>query len=376
MAAWGSASGGVFVAPEPCKQLIVAGTRDLGAQFVNNPHRMVGQDGAFSMQCGRESFWFFGDTLIGSRTPGESLWYPGGQPVGPDDMSGKHGIGRMLNNTGLLLSDTDGRDGLLHFRYICDAQGGLRALIPLERDEHPDRHRIWCLHGICLAHKVVLYFVKVEMLPEGPLPVNFRVVGSGMAVGDTTRWEFQRVHRNGTYILWGEREPHFAAGVLRMSNDPWIYLYGSKQDPAGRQGAYLARVQANQIDRSDSYEYLSSTTPDWSPVITNAVPVFHDMPNELSVSFNAHLGAYLAVHSLGLTGDVVARTAPTPWGPWSEPTVLWHVHPDRITPVPYPPLIYAGKEHPALSRDGGKVLYITYIEFEEYFPHLVEITLA
>jgi hypothetical protein len=29
-----------------------------------------------------------------------------------------------------------------------------------------------------------------------------------------------------------------------------------------------------------------------------------------------------------------------------------------------------------LSEGEGKILYLTYIEFEEYFPHLVEVTLA
>jgi hypothetical protein len=97
------------------------------------------------------------------------------------------------------------------------------------------------------------------------------------------------------------------------------------------------------------------------------------MPSELSVSWNAHLGAYLAVHSLDLTGKVVGRTAPKPWGPWGEPVTLWKV--EKPHPFPYLQLIYAGKEHPELAGDGGRRIYLTYIEFEEYFPHLVEVTL-
>jgi hypothetical protein len=100
------------------------------------------------------------------------------------------------------------------------------------------------------------------------------------------------------------------------------------------------------------------------------------MPNELSVSYNRHLGSYLAVHSYLLSGDIVGRTAPVPWGPWSDPVILWHVDPVRRRPLPYPPLVYAGKEHPELSREGGRILYLTYVEFEEYYPHLVEVTVA
>ena len=108
--------------------------------------------------------------------------------------------------------------------------------------------------------------------------------------------------------------------------------------------------------------------------MAEAVPLFDGIPNEMSVSFNAHLGCYLAVHSLTMTDQIVGRTAPTPWGPWSAPTVLWTVKVENPTPR-YPTLIYAGKEHPELDEDGGRVLYLTYIEFEEYYPHLVEVTL-
>src|SRR5439155_21258549 len=83
--------------------------RDLGPLFVNNPHRMIGQDGAFSipLEPGR-ALWFFGDTLIGRRVPGQSLWYIDGQPVGHADMSGKGQIDRMINNTGLILNHSTG----------------------------------------------------------------------------------------------------------------------------------------------------------------------------------------------------------------------------------------------------------------------------
>jgi hypothetical protein len=92
------------------------------------------------------------------------------------------------------------------------------------------------------------------------------------------------------------------------------------------------------------------------------------------VSWNEHLGCYLAVHSFDLTGQIVARTAPAPWGPWSAPVVLWQVA--RNDALPYMQLIYAGKEHPELAAGGGRRIYLTYIEFEEYFPHLIEVTLG
>ena len=96
----------------------------------------------------------------------------------------------------------------------------------------------------------------------------------------------------------------------------------------------------------------------------------------MSVSWSGHLQRYLAVHSLDLTGKIVARIAPNPWGPWSAAVLLWSVEVKRQQPLPYPILIYAGKEHPELSAENGRRIYLTYVEFEEYFPHLVEVSLS
>ena len=51
----------------------IKSVRDLGIQFKDNPHGMIGQDGAYSIPMGNEILWYFGDTLIGSRKDGESI---------------------------------------------------------------------------------------------------------------------------------------------------------------------------------------------------------------------------------------------------------------------------------------------------------------
>lgn len=358
------------------KTLRVEAIRDLGPQFVDNPHEMIGQDGAYSIRLNGETLWFFGDTMIGHRVPGESLWYPGGHPVGPYDMSGKGSIKHMINNTGLVLRDKTGRHGLKSYHYICDDRGNIRPLIPLLADEHRDEIRIWCLDGCRFEDMVYLYFTKVGMLESGLFPVNFEVLGSGLAIGNKKLWQFERVVYDGSSLLWKQNEPRFGAAVLVDPKEEWIYVYGVLQDAAKVQRCYLARVRPNQIENREKYTYLSSPEPRWSPHISEAVSIMRGMPTEMSVSFNPYLGCYLAVHSLDLTGKIVGRTAPEPWGPWSEPVVFHTVIAHREKPLPYPHLIYAGKEHPELSEAGGKIIYVTYVEFEEYFPHLIEVSLT
>jgi hypothetical protein len=354
----------------------VKSVRDLGPQFTDNPHGMIGQDGAYSIPLGGETLWFFGDTLVGKRNPGESLWYPGGVATGHRDMSGHGPIERMINNTGLLLGEGTGREGLKNFRYVCGGNGLLRALIPLEPGEDPDWVRIWCLHGVALGDKVYLYYIKVRMLESGPFPVNFEVAGSGLAVGTKDSLVFSRVAAPNDGLFWKAGQPQFGSAVLRDGPGGYVYLYGVVQGADWVQRCSVARVRPGEIEKISEYEYYAGPGKQWIDQAGKAAPLFTGAPNELSVSYNAYLGSYLAVHSLDLSGDIVGRTSPSPWGPWSEAFRLAHVDVQRDPSLPYTPWVYAGKEHPELSDEGGKVIYVTYIQFEEYFPHLLEVTLA
>lgn len=355
--------------------LQVASSRDLGPQFVDNPHRMVGQDGAYSIPLGsNRTLWYFGDTLIGER-PDESLWYIFGEPVGGQDLSGKGPFDQMITNTGLILRNRTGRRGLSDFSYILDTDGKLKQLVPSLPDEDSEKERIWCMHGCKLNGKLYLFFMKILMLEKGgdPFPVGFEIIGTGLARESDQDWTFERIVHDGSTIIWPSDQPQFAAAVL--IDKGWVYLYGSLQKPDFHHHAYIARVRPGDMEDFNKYEYFSGDPEKWSNDVYAATTIFSGMPNEMSVSYNQYLGKYLAVHSMGLSGHIVGRTAPTPWGPWSKSSILWTVKPPE-KPIPYPRLIYAGKEHPELAEDHGHVLYLTYIEFEEYFPHLIEITLV
>ena len=272
---------------------------------------MVGQDGAFSIPLDEnETLWFFGDTLVGTRPADHSIWEIDGQVVGPWDMTGRGTFERMINNTGLILPKQTGREGLKHFRYLLDNQGGLKNLLPLEGEEHADWVRMWCQHGICIDERVYLSFIKVRMLAEntGPLPIAFEIIGSGLAVGKRGEWTFKRITRDGQDILWRADEPHFATAFLKHPSDGYVYLFGTVQR-GGKQQCYVA-CACGGVENPETYTYLSSGEPRWSKNVADAISVFDGMPSELSVSFNRHLGKFLAVHSLDLSGRIVGRTAP------------------------------------------------------------------
>ncbi len=356
--------------------LKVKSALDKGPLFNKNNMDMAGLDGAYSIPLndGR-TLWFFGDTLIGKRKDGQSLWYEFGLGEGEVNMSGWGSFRLMLNNTGILVPQNPGFSDMSNFEFVTDSKKNIRQLIGNLSGEAPDDYRIWCLDGCTIGDTVYLYYVKILMLPDQPLLSNFRVVGAGLARGNRNTLEFTRIGKNDFSLFWKEGEPGFGSAVFHNSRDGWVYLYGSFKKNDGEQVCYLSRTEPGEIENIGAYRYWAGNSLAWSRQLSDAVPVFGGMPNEMSVSWNSYLGQYLSVHSMGLTGKIVARTSDNPWGPWSEPEVIWNVKPMFPATDKFSPLIYAGKEHPEMSPDGGKTIFVTYIEFEEYFPHLVEIEL-
>jgi hypothetical protein len=357
--------------------LRVESARDLGPQFVDNPHRMVGQDGAYSIPLGDGSaLWYFGDTLVGQR-PDKSLHEIFREPMDGKVVTGNGPFQQMITNTGLVLRNETGADGLNKFCYILDDDGRLKQLVPSLPSENPELQRVWCMHGIKIDDTIYLYYMLVLMheVMGGHADMGFEILGTGLAEGNRRNWDFRRIAHNGETLWWSVEQPQFGAIAFYDEPTGYVFLYGSMQDPDSVHHAYLARVPPREIANLPSHEYFSGDPNDWSSDERHAVSLFSGQPNEMSVSYNLYLRKYLAVHSLGLSGDLVGRTAEKPWGPWSSPTVLWTVAPFDATAYP-PRSFYAGKEHPEIARDGGRVLYLTYIDSNEYFPHLIEVALA
>ncbi len=187
---------------------------------------------------------------------------------------------------------------------------------------------------------------------------------------------FRRLACQDSTLWWGADEPCYGAAVLLVPEEQLVYLYGTFL----RNWAHycsLARVALSRLEEPAAYEYLVGAGPEWSHERRRAITIMEGMPTEMSVSFNRFLDAYLAAHWWETTGALVGRVAPQPWGPWSPPEVLWGARVPLRNPLVYNgPLVYAGKEHPELARTGGKTIFATFVEFEEYFPRLVEVTLG
>jgi len=91
--------------------------------------------------------------------------------------------------------------------------------------------------------------------------------------------------------------------------------------------------------------------------ITDSRPVIApwDGAGQLTVTYNNMLGKFLLVYNGAYGGQILARTAPNPWGPWSS-------HVSLATTLPAAPGGYnfGGAEHIELDTYGGGTIVASY----------------
>lgn len=334
----------------------VAGVRLLGPQFCDNPVNVTGHDAASSIilpSCG--SIWLFGDTVEG---PFETIR---GLPL--ED---------KLSNTGALVPPQDASAGIRLFHFLTSHDGKrARQLIPFVEGETPAAQRLWPIHGTCVGDQIYVYYHRISLIPGVDVFDNFRLDGMGIARAKVGEWQFERlIAPDGTREFWKGDQPSY--GVFVDQREGNMYLWGSLMT-----GMFLVRTRPESIADLTSYEYLAEAPtagephrePRWSKEYSPSASLFDSVPNEMSAAFNPYLSCYIAIHSYLRENKIVMRIAPAITGPWSDAEVVYR--PERIKDDD---LIYAAKEHPELAREGGRIIYITFVNSTTYVPQLVELT--
>lgn len=341
---------------EPKDSPFVAAARLLGPQFRGNPVNVTGHDAASSILLPtRDALWLFGDTIEG---PFETIR---GLPLAD-----------KLSNTGIIVPPHSAEDGLRQFQFITSHDGQrARQLIGFVDGESSARQRIWPIHGACIGDQIYIFYHRISLIPGVDVFDNFNLDGMGIARAKLGQWDFERLNApDGTLEFWKGNEPTF--GVFAEQHDGHVYLWGSLMT-----GMFLARVRPDAIADLAAYEYLieapTTSNPDcaprWSGGFEPSASLFDSVPNEMSASFNKHLGCYIAIHSYLRENKLVMRTAPSITGPWSDAQIVY-----RPQQLKDDDLIYAAKEHPELAREDGKIIYITFVNSTSYVPQLVELT--
>lgn len=314
----------------------VASWRSLGT--LNNPPLILARDGAASARVGGHLLWFFGDTIV-KGLPGSSNTAALADPATPS---------------------------LLH--EPLDPKGAPAAFLPFTAEErqfndstgNPEvRIALW--PGSVIPDGDgggIVYYLKLRVDPGF---LNYTFLGTGVArVADG-----QTVAVREPSLLFAPPEPLFDHATVVGAD---VYVYGALPDAST--SFAVARVPLAQVTDRSAYRFWDGRA--WVTTAA-AVPVMEGIPGGMSVSYNPHLGQYLAVHSGILTNTVFMRVAKRPEGPWSDAVAMF----TGLDPAPGR-VDYAGSEHPELATDGGRKLVVSYYRPLSEFTgevHLVEVTL-
>jgi hypothetical protein len=338
-------------------QSLVGRARHLGSQFLDNPVGVTGMDGATStvLPSGK-SLWVFGDTVEG---PFKSI----------HDLD----LARLRSNTAAIVPAQDASQGIRQFEFLTTRDGRRpRQIVPFAADEDRAVHRVWAIHGVAVNEAIYLFYHRITLLKGVDVFANFQLDGMGIARGGNESYEFTRLKApDGSREFWKGDQPTFGVFVERVGEH--VYLWGCLQT-----AMYLARTRAETIEELSSYEYLveapnarnPKVQPRWASKFQPTAPLFDSVPNEMSAAYNPYLRRHVAFHALNREHKIVMRTAHEITGPWSGGEVIFR--PERIADGD---LIYAAKEHPELAQDGGRVLYVTFVNSTTYVPQLVELML-
>jgi hypothetical protein len=339
----------------------IVSVENCGLLFTDNRAGVSGVDAGYSIALNHEVLWLFGDVFL------------------QDNCSPTKTYVGAVSNCGLIVSKRPGVSALRDYTFLKDAQTGLaRQLLGNSPGVEPNI-RYWPFGGWYDAanRRIYLYYARIHTTGTGPL--DFQSEGYGLAAADATRStqiEFNAIPagRDGK-IWWPETAGGSVYGnaVVQNCSDRYVYVAGMRADKQRRWGR-MARVPRERIGDRSAYEYYAGggEHPVWVRRPDKAADVagLADFPTELSISYNSYLGGYLAVHTLGIFEQVRLSFASRPWGPYH--TIAEISTPHRAFAKAW---CYAGKEHPELAEERGRIVYVTYVDSDRYWLKLLKVTL-
>jgi Domain of unknown function (DUF4185) len=308
------------------RPLRVVSATDLGP--LRHPDAATG-DGGISGAVDGRILWTFGDTFLPSpAADGSTL---------------------RANTAGW----ADPRRPFVVRQRVEVGTGAPLQLVPFDaaeaafnRAHHADGERIalWPMSVVGLgAGRADVFY---QRLAVGPGVLNYRLLGVGLARVRAGAARAERLPG----LLFGSAEPPF--GTASVVDRGTLSTYACR--PVALSAVCrVARVPAWRMADRSAYRFWDGTG--WTADVARARESIPGSTTGYSVAWNAHLHAYLAVYSRPLADQVMARTAPSPQGPWSGETLLL-----TGAPAPAGSYDYFGVQHPELATGGGRCIVVTY----------------
>ncbi len=311
-------------------------------------------------------------------SPLRVLWLFGDTWITAPDARGRRG-GEVIRNSLAIEDLAEGRPGKISFYWQGDAESPRAAF---QRKSGPGW--LWPLSGVRLGEPLFLFFVNVVETSDTIL--GFELSGSVLVKvsnPDDPPQKWRADLRDIPFFSHG-KEGDSAFGSACFFLDGFLYIYGYREDwslgPKGRR-LLVARAPPEALETGDFSLWRFFTGDAWSGVWSEASPLFDGAATEMSVSWFPAERKFISVYTCcGLSPRILARTAPGPEGPWSEPELLYEC-PDASWNKSY--FCYGGKAHPELATMGNELM-LTYSanswDFEDlrkdlrlYWPRFVRV---
>jgi hypothetical protein len=315
--------------------------------------------GAHNDTAGPTSVMVAGTDLGSMWQADGRTWFAFGDTFGQRDEGMTGGGGTIWrSNTLAYTTDADPTDCITFDGWITDRVGWAAELLPSRSGEVT----VIPTYGFEANGSMYLHYMSVqEWGPPGEWTTNL----AGLARSDDAGQTWQRLDQ----VTWPGDGSFQQVAVVRQDGE--LLFWGI---PSGRLGGVsLMKVAEPDVEDLGAYRYYAGPSddgePTWSADAADAVLVIDRPTGELSVAWNDYLDRWLMT-TMADNADAVMHEGVTPWGPWSEPHILY-----RQADLPG---LYAPFMHPSYVADGGRTVYFGMSHWLPYnvFWHRVDLVRA
>jgi hypothetical protein len=220
-------------------------------------------------------------------------------------------------------------------------------------------------YGFATQKHLFLAFMSVHQWGEpGHWDVNYS--SFAMSANNGATWTVEK-----RAVTWGAHSNFAQVAVVPDPSRKYLLFYGI---PGGRFGSVKLMRTSNTwrgVLNADAYQYFTGTNsagqPQWRSDAAQAAVVADAPVGELSVIYDPGLKHWFMTY---LQGDqnLVIRSAPQWWGPWSEPQTL--ASQQRF------PQLYGAFMDPHFITNGGHTIYFVMSQWVPYSVFWMKATLT
>jgi hypothetical protein len=325
-------------------------------QLFRQDPRWLGAEAASSLDLGDGSvLWIFDNTRFDAAARG-----------------GRWGNSVRVGNTVAIQNGTNPTASSMSFYWGTDSHGEPASFFPWRDDES-----LRFGSGVRLDDRLVLFFARWRgriFWPDGgPKYVGWTAMMVENPDDEPYAWRVRSLEApdNSIGVLLGKE------GVQRLGGH--VYAFGS-QRALSSPAVFVARWPEEQVRQGDlgRPEWWAGEELGWVADSSGASrqPLFETARHDGSIHLDPKTGRYLALEAASAGAAVAMRAAPSPVGPWCDPTLIRQPSEYHRPDVS----IHGARAHPALTGADRVLTYSSNFSYPwepsqaAHFPRFIRLT--